>query len=411
MVSASLFWIVMLFAGVAVVSGQSLPGVAELPHEAKLRDPLTFRDGSRVASKIDWDRRRAELKQLFQHYEYGTLPPTPESIVISAGEVASDETLNARVQPIKVTMTHRDRTLVLEIRLILPNQKKATYPVLVRGTFGRPGGATSRPAGAPTSLPAGMMSPTDNIRMITSRGYAIAEFPLAQIALDNRDHAREGGVYALFPESDAGTLMAWAWGFSRAIDALHAIPSIDTGKVIVTGHSRWGKAALLAGAFDDRIALTAPSHSGAGGTAPYRFLFKTEGKDSEALHNIVGAFPYWFKSDFDQFVDHVDQLPFDQHELRALVAPRGQVSTEGTLDSWVNPEGSQLTFEAAQRVYEFLGTTDNLGIRYRPVGHIPNDGDVLDFADHLFFEKPLPDAFDERPYPNHDTQIEVGPAK
>lgn len=397
---------VAAFAGAA--QAQAFPPLAELPSTPLLRDPLHFRDGTRVASKQEWERRRAELKALFAHYQYGAMPPKPEAMTVDAGPITLDESLGARVQSITLTMKQGDQRLALEIRLILPTVQKAKYPVMIRGTFGRRGGPGTRPASTPTSLPAGMMSPTENIKMITARGYAIAEFPLAQVAQDNREHAKEGGVYALFEGpggesrvASTGTLMAWAWGFSRVLDGLEQVDSIDSGKAIVTGHSRWGKAALLAGAFDERIALTAPSHSGAGGTAPYRFLFQTQGNPSEALHNIVGAFPYWFHPDFGQFIEHVEQLPFDQHELRALVAPRAQLSTEGTLDAWVNPEGSQLTFEAALRIYQFLGAPDNLTIRYRPVGHIPSDEDVIDFADHLFFEKPLPDEFNQLPYPLH----------
>jgi endo-1,4-beta-xylanase len=380
----------------------NLPPANELPSSKLLRDPLVFREGTKVTSKDDWERRRAELKQLFQHYQYGTMPPTPESIKIERGEMAIDESLDARVQPITMTMAHGARTLSIEVRLILPRQERRSYPVVIRGSWGRPR-AASRPSDAPasrpapTSLPAGMLSPTDNIKLHVSRGYAIAEVPFNAIARDDRNDPRSAGVYTLFPDTDAGALIAWAWGVSRTIDALEKIGEIDAAKIVVTGHSRYGKAALVAGAFDERIAVTAPSHSGAGGAAPYRFLY---GK-SEALHNIVGAFPYWFHPDFAQFIDHVEQLPFDQHELRALVAPRAQLSTEGTLDAWVNPEGAQLTFEAARKVYAFLGSPDKLAIRYREVGHIPSDEDVLDFADHVFFNRPLPEEFNKLPYPIH----------
>lgn len=404
MIRASLSALASLSISSAVASAADLPPLDKLPATKLLRDPMVFLDGSKVNTRGDWQRRREELKRLFQHYQYGTMPPKPESIAIEPGAIALDEPINARVRPITLTMKQGDRSLTVDIRLILPRQEKAKYPVMIRGTFGRRPG--TQPATAPATLPAGMMSREENIRFITSRGYAIAEFPLAQIAVDNRDAPHDSGVYTLFDDLDAGTLMAWAWGFSRVLDALEKIDVIDATKNIVTGHSRWGKATLLAGAFDERIVLTAPSHSGAGGTAPYRFLYETDGRPSEALHNIVGAFPYWFKADFNQFIGHVEQLPFDQHELRALVAPRPQLSTEGTLDSWVNPEGSQLTFEAALKVYAFLGATDDLAIRYREVGHIPSDEDVIDFADHLFFEKPLPDAFNVLPYPKHDAAYE-----
>src|SRR5262249_45979715 len=191
-----------------------------------------------------------------------------------------------------------------------------------------------------------------------------------------------------------GGLMAWAWGVSRVLDALETVDQIDAKKAIVTGHSRYGKAALIAGAFDDRIALTVPSHSGCAGCSPYRFIY---GK-SEQLHNIVGAFPHWFRSDFKQFVGNVERLPVDQHQLIALVAPRALLATEGTNDAWINPEGSQLTHVAAKKVYEFLKAGDKISIRFRPVGHVPSLEDLLDYADHVFFNKTLPEEFGKLSY-------------
>ncbi len=232
--------------------------------------------------------------------------------------------------------------------------------------------------------------------MFTDRGYAVAEVPFAELAADNKDRARTGGVYTLFDDKiDCGGLLAWAWGVSRVIDALEGDSRIDPKKIVVTGHSRNGKAALLAGAFDDRIALTVPSHSGCAGAAPYRFIF---GK-SEQLHNIAGAFPYWFRPGFNEFVGKVERLPVDQHELRALVAPRALLDTEGLKDAWTNPQGAQLTYLAAAKVYDFLGARDRISIKFRDVGHIPSNEDLLEFADHVFFGKPLSDEFGKLAYP------------
>ena len=231
--------------------------------------------------------------------------------------------------------------------------------------------------------------------IFAQRGYAVAECSFVEAAADGKD-ARKGGVYALFGDSiDCGGLMAWAWCVSRTIDALETVDTIDATKVVVTGHSRYGKAALVAGAFDERIAVTVPSHSGCGGAAPYRFIY---GK-SEQLQNIVGFAPYWFRPDFNQFRDRVPRLPVDQHLLLAMVAPRAVLQTEGTQDAWTNPEGSQLTHLAGKKVYEFLKVADKISIRFRPVGHIPSNEDLLDFADHVFFNKPLSEEFGKLAYP------------
>lgn len=268
-------------------------------------------------------------------------------------------------------------------RLAWPHDAKKPVPVVVQSAFGfgRRGGDTP-PSGK-------------RFAPFTQRGYGVAELILNEAALDNKDRAKTVGVYQLFGDKiDCGALMAWAWGFHRAVDVIEKTDIFDAKKIVVTGHSRYGKAALLAGAFDERIALTVPSHSGCAGTAPYRFIY---GK-SEQLRNIVGAFPYWFRPDFNQFVGKEERLPVDQHLLLALVAPRPLLQTEGTRDAWTNPEGAQQTHAAAKKVYEFLKCGDNIAVRYRPVGHIPSTADLLDYADRVFFQKPLSDEFNKLPY-------------
>jgi endo-1,4-beta-xylanase len=287
--------------------------------------------------------------------------------------------------PLEVKLAHQGNELVLHFRVSLPASTEKV-PVVIHPSFG-----TLRPR-----RPGQNFQMPDFAKQFTDRGYAYAEFLAPEVAADNRDTARDGGIYLLYGKDiDCGGLMAWAWGFHRTIDALETVDRIDIEKVVVTGHSRYGKAALVAGAFDERIAVTAPSHSGCAGTAPFRFIYG----NSEQLHNIAGAFPYWFRPDFGQFSDKVEKLPVDQHLLRALVAPRGQISTEGTEDAWSNPQGSQLTYLAAREVYRFLGAEDKVSIHFRQVGHIPNNDDVMDFANHIFFEKPLKEEFGKLAYP------------
>jgi hypothetical protein len=361
--------------------------VADLPEVKELADPFKFNDGSRVKSPADWGKRRDEIKGLLAENEYGHLPPAPEEMEVNVGEPTPFGENGAKELPVELTLRQDDRELVLNLRVVLPAGSDKV-PVLIQPTF-------INRRNRPVNQEFANRFP-DPAQQVVDRGYAYAEFLATEVAADNKEQARNGGIYELFGKDiDCGGLMAWAWGFHRVIDALEEIERIDTDKVVITGHSRYGKAALVAGAFDDRIAVTAPSHSGCGGAAPYRFIY---GK-SEQLHNVVGAFPYWFQPKFNEFVDHVDQLPVDQHLLLAAVAPRALLSTEGTEDYWINPEGSQLTYLAAKEVYKLLGADDKISIHFREVGHIPNNGDVLDFADHVFFDKPLDEQFGKLPYP------------
>jgi hypothetical protein len=386
--------IILLIASVSPAPGadkHSPKPAGELPEIKGLPNPFTFSDGSPVRNKDDWGRRRQELKNLFQEYMYGHLPPRPQRMTINRGNSIPDEGNKVAIQDLELKLEQDDKTLTMHVRVALPQSAQGPVPVVVqsgfgRRAFGRPGEAGGQAQSASSGRP---------FTTFTKRGYAVAEFNFQEVALDNKDRARTAGVYQLFGDKiDCGGLMAWAWGMHRVIDALESVDKIDSKKVIVTGHSRYGKAALVAGAFDERIALTVPSHSGCGGSAPYRFIY---GK-SEQLQNIVGFAPHWFRPDFNQFVGRVDRLPVDQHLLLALVAPRALLRTEGTQDAWTNPEGSQLTHVAARKVYDFLQSGDKISIRYRPVGHVPNNDDLLDYADNIFFNKPLSNEFGKLPY-------------
>ena len=352
----------------------------------KLPNPFVFLDGTEVRRKEDWNRRRQEINTLFEDDEYGHMPPKPEKMTVKAGEIKVDEEAKAARQDLDLNLEHQGESLVLHVRLTLPLKPEGPVPLVVQGGFGRP-------ANAPSPKKVG---PRPNFqRVFTDRGYGVAEYSFQEAAVDNKTAPKTTGVYQLFGgEIDCGALMVWAWGISRVIDAIENDPRIDAKKIVVTGHSRFGKAALIAGAFEERIALTVPSHSGCSGSAPYRFIY---GK-SEQSQNAVGYAPQWFRPDFNPFVGKVERLPVDQHLLKALVAPRALLATEGTQDAWTNPKGSQLTNLAARRVYDFLGASDRISFRSRPVGHIPSNDDLLEFADHIFFGKPLSNEFGKLAY-------------
>ncbi len=163
---------------------------------------------------------------------------------------------------------------------------------------------------------------------------------------------------------------------------------------MVTGHSRGGKTALLAGAMDSRIAITVPAGSGAGGCGSFKYL---QGGAQTLIHiTREDKFDYWFQPRISDFNRRVDRLPFDQHFLKALVAPRAMLCTDGLHDEWANPWGAQQTTEAAREVYKFLGVPDKIGIHFRQGGHHHNVEDweaLLDFSDYNFYGKALPGDF------------------
>ena len=218
----------------------------------------------------------------------------------------------------------------------------------------------------------------------------LAEFDRAEIAPDSAERI---GLYSAYPQYTGGRLAAWAWGYHRVVDYLAAQTWVDQKRIVITGHSRGGKAALLAGATDERVAVTAPNNSGCGGAGCYRY----QAGKCEDITAILKNFPFWFQPHFSDFIGKVDRLPFDQHTLKALVAPRALLTTEALGDLWANPQGTQHSHIAAKKVFDFLGVGNRLGIHFREGGHEQNLEDwktLLDFADQQFFGKAVERHFD-----------------
>jgi endo-1,4-beta-xylanase len=170
--------------------------------------------------------------------------------------------------------------------------------------------------------------------------------------------------------------------------------------LIITGHSRRGKTALLAGALDERFAMVVPNGSGTGGTGS----FLVQGPVSETLQSITSTrkFKSWFKEDFNQYGRKEKNLPFDQHFLCALIAPRILLSTNGLEDWWSNPAGTQTIYKATDIVYEFFGEQQKNGLHFRKGGHGFRQEDfavLLDFADIHLWGKNVEGDFYVTPYP------------
>ncbi|WP_274650770.1 alpha/beta hydrolase family protein [Paenibacillus humicola] len=344
-----------------------LAAPSALPRISGLPDPFRFMDGTQVSGEAGWNRRREELKVLIQRYEYGWLPPAPDKVTAS---------VNGKLLTVTIAAGVKEASFQAEVTL---------------------------PAGCGEPCPAFIHTGRLDAGIFLSRGYALVEFKPGDVAADKKD-VRAGAFYELYPEADAGALIAWAWGFHRVIDALEAVPQIDRNRIAVTGHSRFGKAALVSGVFDSRVAVTIPASSGLSGAANYRCFYE-EGGANEKIENIYNYAPHWFTPLHGEFVGHADRLPFDQHEVMALVAPRALLITEGTEDYWTNPQGTGLSYRAAKRVYDFLGAADRIGIAYREGGHGMTTEDftaMADFADKQFGRSEGAASgrdFDRVPYP------------
>lgn len=353
----------------------AFPAVDNLPVQKELPDPFLRPNGERMTSPREWKSLRERWLALVLHYEYGELPPQPHRVRAETVEEKGLSDLKAVRTEYRL---HIETPVPLSTRLLLFRpRRRGRLPVIVDGDLG-------------------WGEPSDKIvEEAVTRGYALAFFDRTRIAPDS---AERKGIYEAYPDYAGGRLAAWAWGYHRVIDFLLTLSHVHPKRIVVTGHSRGGKTALLAGATDERIALTAPNNSGCGGAGCYRY----QAQGSETIADILRHFPYWFHPRFAQFVGKVERLPFDQHIVKALVAPRALLSTEALGDLWANPEGTQVTYLAAKEVYRFLKAEDRIGIWFREGGHEHSLADwqaLLDFADWHLLGKPPARAFDGLAFP------------
>jgi len=345
-----------------------------------LPDPFLFQNGERVRDAADWRRRRQELLELVVGIEYGGMPPAPERTV--AEELHTHNVVrldNARHSTYRIVSGSAGRPVSFILDLLVP-AGDGPFPVALTGD-------------------ACWCYVTDEITMeVLRRGYILAQFNRTELAPDIYNSDRSRGLYPVYPERTFGALSAWAWGYHRCVDVLAGMSFADPSRIAIVGHSRGGKTTLLAGATDERIALTAANDSGAGGAG----CFRLQGPGSETLADLLRAIPYWFGPKLHEFLGREHELPFDQHSLKALVAPRPLVTLEALGDLWANPTGTWQTHAAAREVYRFLGAENRTGIWFREGGHCHGHADwlaFLDFADLHFRGKEPSHRFDVNPFP------------
>lgn len=318
------------------------PDQKDLPFVAQLTDPLLYSDGSgRALDFADWNRRRSEIVHELWHYELGEKPTvTPDQVEAS---------MNGDTLTVRVTVDGNSITLTSAISY--PSDGVAPFPVMIG--MGMNGGC----------LPAAVYD---------VGAIAHMAFNFWQVATDSQNGGDGSGPFdTLYPELKAiGTETKWAWGVSRLIDGLvnlgPDVTRIDTGHIGVTGCSFAGKMALYCGAFDERVALTIPQEPGGGGVAAWRVSqwlpMRVEGIDNTNYT--------WFLNDLrDNFGgDKVSYLPFDQHELAALICPRAVLLLGNTGIDWLADPSAYVSIQAARKVWEQYGIEDRCGFSF-PAGH------------------------------------------
>jgi len=399
-----------------IMAQTRFPEPEQLPSHPDLPDPLVMFNGDRVTTKEQWfDKRRPELKKLFQHYMYGYLPP-PAKI---KAKVEHEDTKafggKATLREVTISFGPPD-TPPIHLLLVASNKRKGPAPVFIGINFcgnhaivKDPGVRLptvwmyAGPKHRATEAGRGKEIDTWALEQSIDRGYAVATFYNGDVDPDQKD-VREG-IQPHLRKKDAkpgphdwGTIAAWAWGVHRVVDYVSDHKDLDPKRIAVVGHSRLGKTALLAAALDERIALAIPHQAGCGGTAPSR----CHNPKSETVKRINTSFPHWFDGAFKEFNDHPDKLPFDQNCLVALMAPRPVLVSNAVEDQWANPSGQFDVLLTADPVYRLLDARglkvkrmpetgklidSKLGYYIRPGKHSMTKGDwkiFLDFADKHF---------------------------
>ena len=310
--------------------------------------PLTTRTGQKVTTPAEWQQiRRPEILELFRTNVYGRAPVgRPDGLSFEIVETVQDAMDGAAtLKRINVNIAGPDGNLVLRLGLFIPN--KATKPVpcfLLVCNRGPENIDMTRKEKSP-------FWPAEEI---VARGYATASFLLADLDPDKYDGFKDG-VHGIFDPKEGrkgdawANIAAWAWGASRAMDYLCEDPDIDKTHVAILGHSRGGKTALWCGAEDERFSLVISNNSGCTGAALARR------RKGETVAKINKRFPHWFCENYKRYNDKENELPVDQHQLIALMAPRLVYVASADEDSWCDPEGEFLSCVHAGPVYRLFG--------------------------------------------------------
>jgi hypothetical protein len=314
------------------------PAFSALTAVPELPDPFLLTSGTRITRRDQWRCRRAEIASQMQHWVSGPKGASPSESAMTA------------------TFSGGKLTVVVT---------QSSTSITLSSTITTPSGA------GPFPLVIGMNTPTGSItsNIFTSRGVATMVFTSSQLVPNSTNVTRGAGDYfEMYPDTNAGAMIEWAWGVSRLIDGLYKTVDqnkIDVQRIAVTGCSFQGKMSLYAGAFDERIALVIPQESGGGGEASWRVMATQTGtEDLEAAQGTA-----WYATRLKDFKNaDAKKLPVDMHELVAMVAPRAILTIANTSIARLGSEAGYVSMKAAEEVYKALGIADRIGYSQNATG-------------------------------------------
>ncbi len=314
---------------------------------ADVPNPLADANGKVVTTPDAWKTNvRGQTLQFFREQVYGVRP-----VGKPAGyqaKVLREDPLAlgglATLKEIEITFTGPNGSGKIHPVLLIPNSAKVPVPTFLLFGFVNPDPL------AEANVRGGWP-----VKEILARGYATVAFEVSEVDPDRADGFGDG-IRAIFGKQPAaadawGALSAWGWGASRIMDYLTTDPAVDAQRVAVIGHSRCGKAALWCAAEDERFSYVISNNSGCSGAAMAR------SKQGERVANITSHFPYWFCQNYQQYSNHEERLPIDQHQLLGLIAPRLLYVASATQDDWADGKSEFESCVRAGPVFALFGKT------------------------------------------------------
>ena len=287
-------------------TGELPPDFDAMPSIPDLPDPLLLREDGRtvpVTTPALWARQKQALRTQVEQWIFGRMPPAPDNL--RATVTASRHEGGSTIREVRLAFGPGQRA-TLRIELVIPDGP-GPFPVFLTNH------ARSRPW----------------IYTAVRRGYIAAIYHATDPSYGNGDDS--DAWIEIYPEYDWSCLARWAWAASRTVDYLATLPEVNKAQIGLAGHSRNGKQALLAAAFDERIGAVVPSSGNSGENDPWRYT--TEPFGNESIELLAGVQSHWFSNRLRFFAGREDKLPVDQNSLLALVAPRGLMLYSGYAES------------------------------------------------------------------------------
>lgn len=352
--------------------------------------------GGRVETAKQWlDGERPKVVKFLEEEYFGKMPPRPEKLEFKLVESSEDAIGGiAKRRQYKIISTDKNGTHIFNVLIYYPKSASRENPVpaFIYTNYNGNHTTVSEPEvllpeegtwlsnskrGKITDNRAhdyqrGTGAPRNPFKDIVSRGYAVATFCYCEIYPDKEHILSENeSVFRIFDKSavdkDPRCIAAWAWGDCRVLDLLETLPFIDRSKIGVAGHSRLGKTALLAGAYDTRFALAVSNSSCCGGASMNRRNY------GENLKFAATYFPCWYKPKMKEYAENIESMPIDAQHMLAAMAPRMVYVLSGTEDIWADPKGEFMSLAEAGKIYALFGakkmaTLDDLRVKKPFVG-------------------------------------------